>query len=164
MFRWWNTWSVRDLGRLSVSLVAVAAIALGAYAALLTREEPTAADEMAAFKESLAEVDGVRGVIDLTPENDPRQMAGEDPGFLAAVVVHHESLQCDVPDEDCGAALEIWPDAEAAEREAYFARALADVDAAMFGSVFAYVEGRALLRISPGLDKATRDALREALD
>lgn len=123
----------------------------------------TAQDEFDRVTTALSTAGTVRQVIALTPDNDPDQMNGADPGYEVAAVIHDESLKCPDPDVDCGLLVEVWPDSDAAQRRVDEQYAFVQVDAEL-GMGIHRTAGRVVLFASPGLSDESLDDYYAAFD
>lgn len=149
-------------------LVAVGVLTMSGCGAQpeVAAEDPapvSAAEELSRFTSAIADVSSVERVVRLTPENDPDQMLGEDPGYEAAAVIHDGSLRCRGADVDCGALVEVWPDEGGAQFRVEEQDAFVAVDVEM-GMGIHRTAGRVVLFVSADLPKTTREAYFAAFD
>ncbi|WP_243061091.1 hypothetical protein [Nocardioides sp. SR21] len=92
------------------------------------------------------QVDSVTEVVEITEDNDPNDLIGRPNGYDAAAVIYDERVDCDELGIECGASVEQWEDADAAqERSEYIQGVLEDVP--MLGTEYHYLDGPFLLRV-----------------
>jgi serine/threonine protein kinase, bacterial len=101
----------------------------------------------------------------LTGDNDANHLLGRPKGYAAATVIvdPRSNGWCDPgqPGVDCGATVEQWPDAAAAQRRADYIQTIQGA-AAMLGTEYDTVRGNLLLRVSGKLAPAVADQYRSA--
>lgn len=89
----------------------------------------------------------VTEAIAITEDNDPNDLIGRPNGYESGVILRDERGECDELGVTCGAVLETWPDADAAqERSDYILGILEDSPA--LGSEYHYLDGATLLRVT----------------
>jgi serine/threonine-protein kinase len=83
---------------------------------------PTAQNAAESIRATIPEV---TETIPLTADNDVNNLIGRPNGYAAATVLVDSRAQCptDGPGVDCGATIEQWPSAEAAQRRADYIQA-----------------------------------------
>jgi hypothetical protein len=101
----------------------------------------------------------------LTGDNDANHLLGRPKGYAAATVIVDPRSDgwCDLgqPGVDCGATVEQWPDAAAAQRRADYIQTIQGA-APMLGTEYDTVRGNLLLRVSGKLAPAVADQYRTA--
>jgi hypothetical protein len=101
----------------------------------------------------------------LTGDNDANHLLGRPKGYAAATVIVDPRSDgwCDKgqPGVDCGATVEQWPDAAAAQRRADYLQTIQGA-APMLGTEYDTVRGNLLLRVSGNLAPAVADQYRAA--
>ncbi|MFE5474850.1 serine/threonine-protein kinase [Nocardia sp. NPDC056541] len=93
-------------------------------------------------------VDSIAQVVTITEDNDPNNLIGRPRGYIDAAVVYDNAVQCGaVIGVDCGATIEVWPNAEQAQRRADY---IAEVHNAsrIFGKEYHHLHGSVLLRVA----------------
>jgi hypothetical protein len=140
----------------------------GSAAAATTKAAaPEAADQMSAqtaaerIKAAIPEV----SLITITGDNAANNMIGRSTGYVAATVIvdSRTGEECDPqkPGIVCGAGVEQWPDAAAAQQRADY---LKTVPSAMpiVGTEYATLRGNLLLRVSGKLNPSVADQYKAA--
>jgi serine/threonine-protein kinase len=127
-----------------------------ARAGALTRTAQSAAESVRAA------IPEVTGTIALTEDNDANHLIGRPNGYAAATVLVDSRAQClpDGPGVDCGATIEQWPDAEAAQRRADYLQAIGRSLPTM--SEWTTVKGNLLLRVAGALKPSAAEAYKAA--
>lgn len=91
-------------------------------------------------------VDAVTKVEDLTEDTDINDLLGRPNGYKAATVLYDSRATCDTPGIDCGAVVEQWPDADAAQERADYIDSLGAI-----ANEYDTVSGSLVLRVSGAL-------------
>lgn len=108
--------------------------------------EPATAYAMAeAIKAAVPEI---TGLIALNEENDTNNLIGRPNGYTAATVLVDSRATCNTqsPGASCGAKIEQWPDAAAAQRRADYIQQIL-TSTPMLGAEWSTVKGNLLLRV-----------------
>ena len=104
-------------------------------------------------------------LIPLTETNDTNHLIGRSNGYRAATVIvdSRTSAACSVakPGVDCGATIEQWPDAAAAQRRADYVQAMRG-DMPRLGQQYSAVKDGLLLRVAGTLQPSAADAYTAA--
>lgn len=88
----------------------------------------------------------VTGLTTFTFRNDPQRLLGRPNGYVAAIVVFDERVTCATLGASCGAEIEQWPSAVAAQRRSAFEPLLV--------REYHYRYGAVLIRVSGALSPA----------
>jgi serine/threonine protein kinase, bacterial len=125
-----------------------------APAAALT---PTAQSAAESIRAAIPEV---TQTIALTADNDANDLIGRPNGYAAATVLVDSRAQCppDGPGVDCGATIEQWPSAEAAQRRAEYIQGIGQNLPMM--SEWTTVKGNLLLRVTGKLKPSAAEAYK----
>ena len=127
-----------------------------AQAAALTDTAQTAAESIRAA------IPEVTDTISLTEDNDANHLIGRPNGYVAATMLVDSRAQCasDGPGIDCGATIEQWPNAEAAQRRAEYIQGIEQHLPMM--SEWTTVKGNLLLRVVGKLKPSAAQAYKAA--
>jgi hypothetical protein len=119
---------------------------------------PTAAEKI---KAAIPEV----SLITITGHNDANNMIGRTTGYVAATVIvdPRAGEECDQkkPGIICGAGVEQWPDAAAAQQRADYLKTVLSA-APILGTEYATLRGNLLLRVSGKLSPSVADQYKAA--
>jgi hypothetical protein len=124
-------------------------------------EEMTAQTAAEKIKAAIPDVT----LITITGDNDANNMIGRTTGYVAATVIVDPRAgdECDnaKPGIACGAGVEQWPDAAAAQqRSDYLKTVLSSMP--MLGTEYASLRGNLLLRVSGKLSPSVADQYKAA--
>jgi len=123
---------------------------------------PTAESAAAAIKAAVPEISQL---ITLTEANDSNNLLGRPGGYTAAVVLvdPRSAGLCDLgkPGADCGATVEQWPDAEAAQKRADYIKQIRASSPAL-GTEWTIVKGNLVLRVTGDLTPSVEKAYEAA--
>ena len=104
-------------------------------------------------------------LITITGDNDANNMIGRTSGYVAATVIvdPRAGEECDQtkPGIICGAGVEQWPDAAAAQQRADYLKAVLSA-APILGTEYATLRGDLLLRVSGKLNPSVADQYKAA--
>lgn len=104
-------------------------------------------------------------LITITGDNDANNMIGRSTGYAAATVIVDPRVgeECDQtkPGIVCGAGVEQWPDAAAAQQRADYLKAVHSA-MPMLGTEYATLRENLLLRVSGKLNPSVADQYRSA--
>lgn len=121
----------------------------GARQVQAVQPPPSASQVAAELKASIPEV---VELIDLNEDNDTNNLIGRPNGYVAATVLRDsrtETCARESPGVDCGATVEEWPNAAAAQRRADYIQAV--TQSSGLGSQWTYVSDNILLRVTGDL-------------
>jgi serine/threonine protein kinase, bacterial len=120
---------------------------------------PTAQNAAESIRAAIPEV---TDTIALTADNDANNLIGRPNGYAAATVLVDSRAQCptDGPGVDCGATIEQWPSAEAAQRRADYIQAIGKNLPMM--SEWTTVKGNLLLRVTGKLKPSAAETYKAA--
>jgi serine/threonine-protein kinase len=120
---------------------------------------PTAQNAAESIRAAIPEV---TQTIALTADNDANNLIGRPNGYTAATVLVDSRAQCttDGPGVDCGATIEQWPSAEAAQRRADYIQAIGKNLPIM--SEWTTVKGDLLLRVTGKLKPSAAETYKAA--
>jgi hypothetical protein len=115
--------------------------------------------------------DTIQGVIPdleattITEDNDPNDLLGRPNGYVAAVVLEDPRLEgCGAGlGVDCGATIEEWPVADAAQQRAEYIATLQE-EAPILGSEYHYLDGAVLVRVSGELKPSEAEEYEAAVE
>jgi hypothetical protein len=85
--------------------------------------------------------------VTITEDNDPNDLIGRPTGYIDAAVLYDSNLTCDELGVGCGATLEIWPDAMAAQARSDYIQGIL-TESPVLGTEYNYLSGHALLRVT----------------
>lgn len=129
--------------------------------------QPARADALTPTAQSAAEsiraaIPEVTETVALTEDNDDNKLLGRPNGYEAATVLIDSRAQClpGGPGVDCGATIEQWPNAEAAQRRADYIQAIGRNLPTM--SEWTTVKGNLLLRVTGTLKPSAAEAYKAA--
>lgn len=88
-------------------------------------------------------VSAVTKTVTLTEDSDPNELLGRPNGYEAATVLYDSRAECDELGVDCGATLETWPNADAAQERADYIDSLGAI-----ANEYDYVDGPYVLRVT----------------
>jgi serine/threonine protein kinase, bacterial len=127
-----------------------------APAAALTVSAQSAAESIRAAIPEVTET------IALTADNDANNLIGRPNGYVAATVLVDSRARCpsDGPGVDCGATIEQWPSAEAAQRRAEYIQGIGHHLPMM--SEWTTVKGNLLLRVVGKLKPSAAETYKAA--
>jgi hypothetical protein len=124
-------------------------------------EQATAQTAAEAIKAAIPEVT----LITITGDNDANNMIGRTSGYVAATVIVDPRAgdECDKtkPGIICGAGVEQWPDAAAAQQRADYLKTVLSA-ALILGTEYATLRGNLLLRVSGKLNPSVADQYKAA--
>jgi serine/threonine protein kinase, bacterial len=120
---------------------------------------PTAQNAAESIRAAIPEV---TEMIALTADNDANNLIARPNGYAAATVLVDSRAQCptDGPGVDCGATIEQWPSAEAAQRRADYIQAI-EKNLPMM-SEWTTVKGNLLLRVTGKLKPSAAETYKAA--
>lgn len=109
-----------------------------------------------------AAIPEVTGTVALTEDNDDNKLLGRPNGYEAATVLYDSRAEClpGGPGVGCGATIEQWPNAEAAQRRADYIQAIGRSLPSM--SEWDTVKGNLLLRVAGALKPSAAEAYKAA--
>jgi len=127
-----------------------------AQTAVLTDTAQSAAESIRAAIPEVTET------VALTEDNDANHLIGRPNGYVAATVLVDSRAQCasDGPGVDCGATIEQWPSAEAAQRRADYLQGIGQRLPMM--SEWTTVKGNLLLRVVGTMKPSVAEAYKTA--
>lgn len=98
-----------------------------------------------------AGVPTVTKTLQITEDNDANKLIGRPNGYTDAVVLYDSAGACDgEPGVACGATIEVWKTAKAAEARKTYIQGIYEASPAL-GSEYNYVKGNVILRVSGSL-------------
>lgn len=120
---------------------------------------PTAQNAAESIRAAIPEV---TKTVALTADNDANNLIGRPNGYAAATVLVDSRAECptDGPGVDCGATIEQWPSADAAQRRADYIQAV-EKNLPM-ASEWTTVRGNLLLRVTGKLKPSVAATYRAA--
>ena len=102
--------------------------------------------------------------VEITEDNDPNDLIGRPNGYVAAVVLKDPRAECaDGIGIECGATVEEWPDADAAEARADYISTL-QADSPFLGSEYHYLVGPVLVRVTGELKPSEAEEYESAVN
>lgn len=102
-------------------------------------------------------------VVTITEDNDPNNLIGRPNGYLDAAVVFDSTTTCADLGSDCGAMIEIWPTAEAAQQRATYIATLQQASP-ILGSEYHHLRGPVLLRVTGAIKPSANAAYSTAFN
>lgn len=143
---------------LAVVLATVVAVGLTSCSG---GDDDTTADSVAALIEKAVDVEA----ITIDEDNDPNDLIGRPNGYDAAVVLKDPRVEDCGSDlgVDCGATIEEWDDADAAENRSEYIKGLQS-GSSIFGSEYHYLVGNVLVRVTGELKPSEAEEYEEALN
>ena len=112
-----------------------------------------------------AAIPEITELVPLTEQNDTNNLLGRANGYSAAVVLvdSRTSAACSTsrPGVDCGATIEQWPDAAAAQKRAEHVEKMRGALPGL-GPQYSTVKGGLLLQVAPTLEPSIADAYQAA--
>jgi hypothetical protein len=105
-------------------------------------EEPVTAESVAQRIKAAVDVTAVT----ITEDNDPNALIGRPNGYVAAVVLKDHRTPCDELGVECGATVEEWPNAAAAEARSSYIQSI-QKEAPVLGREYHYLDGAVLVRV-----------------
>lgn len=142
-----------------MSRSAFACVALLLLTACSGGRQAATADDVIA---QVGRLPSVEKTVRITGSNDPGDSLGRPDGYDAGAVFYDSRLQCPQPGIDCGAVLEVWPDADDARTRSEYLSSLQS-GMQMLGSEHHFRAGELLLRVSGDLKPQAAASYRAAL-
>ncbi len=105
-------------------------------------EEPVTAESVAQRIKAAVDVTAVT----ITEDNDPNDLIGRPNGYVEAVVLKDHRTPCEELGVECGATVEEWPNAAAAEERSSYIQSIQKESPAL-GSEYHYLDGAVLVRV-----------------
>lgn len=113
-------------------------------------EESSSEPDVDAVVSAIEGLPSVTKAVQLTQDTDQDRMLGRTDGYREAAVFYDSRLKCPEPAIDCGAVLEVWPDAEGAQERSGYIKSLQSGMQAL-GSEYHYQDDGLLLRVNGDL-------------
>lgn len=113
--------------------------------------------------ETVAEAVGAEKVVEITEDNDPNNLIGRPNGYVEAAVIYAKGAQCDELGVSCGATVELFEDADDAERRSDYIQGVLE-KAPMLDSEYHYLDGAALLRVSGDIKPSDAEDYEKAFE
>ncbi|OUE28354.1 hypothetical protein BFL36_01865 [Clavibacter michiganensis] len=102
-------------------------------------------------------------IVQITEDNDPNDVIGRPTGYVDAATLYDSRVSCDELGAECGASIEIWADAAAAQaRMDYIQGILASTTA--LGTEYDYIRGNAIVRVTGELKPSQAAEYASAID
>ncbi len=123
--------------------------------------DSSAADVASQIK---SEVSDATETVEITEDNDPNDMIGRPNGYEAATALKDGRVD-DCGDDlgvDCGATVEEWDDAEAAQDRSDYIQGLPE-DSPLLGSEYHYVVENVLVRVTGDLTPSEAEEYEAAV-
>lgn len=148
--------SIRSRGPVFVGLIGLALGLTGCS----DSDDDTTADAVSDLIGSTVDVEA----ITIDEDNDPNDLIGRPNGYDAAVVLKDPRVEDCGSDlgVDCGATIEQWADADAAEDRSEYIKSLQE-GSSLFGSEYHYLVGNVLVRVTGELKPSEADEYESAV-
>lgn len=102
-------------------------------------------------------------IVQITEDNDPNNVIGRPTGYVDAATLYDSRVSCDELGAECGASIEIWGDAAAAQARMDYVQGILG-STTVLGTEYDYVRGNAIIRVTGELKPSEAAEYEAAID